>query len=111
MAAEALALRRTCTCLHMVTYDRPMATLERRVQVLFDEERYERLVEEAKAERTSVGALIREAVDERLNRRRADAKAALERLFARADEHPQPMDDWTSVKDAPLDRPSLRDVL
>jgi len=33
-----------------------MATMERRVQVLFDEELYARLVAEAREERVSVGA-------------------------------------------------------
>ena len=84
-----------------------MAALDRRVQVLFDEELYERLVAEAREERMSVGALIRDAVDDRLNRRRADAVAALRRLFASGDERPQPMEDWESVKDDLFDRPFL----
>jgi len=94
----------------MPAYDGVMATMERRVQVLFDEERYERLVAEAKEERMSVGALIREAVDERLDRRRADAQAALERLWTRADAHPVEMDDWDAVKEDLVDRPVLRDI-
>ncbi len=87
-----------------------MATLERRVQVLFDEELYERLLAEAREERMSVGAYIRDAVEGRLDRRRADARAALTRLWARADHHPQPMHDWQAVKDELLDRPVLRDI-
>ncbi|MFT4136212.1 ribbon-helix-helix protein, CopG family [Microbacterium sp.] len=88
-----------------------MAMLEKRVQVLFDTELYARLEAEARAERTSVGAIIREAVETRLNRRRADAQAALERLFARADAHPTPTPlDWAHTKDDLLDSPVLREI-
>ena len=78
-----------------------MATLEKRVQVLFDEELYARLEAEASAERTSVGAFIREAVSDRLDRRGVEAKAALKRLWARVDAEPArgPI-DWASEKDA-----------
>ncbi|QAY59122.1 ribbon-helix-helix protein, CopG family [Microbacterium protaetiae] len=86
-----------------------MTTLDRRVQVLFDEELYGRLVAEAREERISIGAFIRDAVDERLDRRRADVQAALHRLWASADEVPQPAEDWEDIKDDPLDRPVLRD--
>lgn len=88
-----------------------MATLEKRVQVLFDTELYARLEAEARTERTSVGAVIREAVQTRLDHRRADAQAALERLFARADAHPtsEPL-DWENTKDDLLDSPVLGDI-
>ncbi|GAB2527423.1 ribbon-helix-helix protein, CopG family [Paramicrobacterium agarici] len=90
-----------------------MATLEKRVQVLFDPEQYARLEAEARAERMSVGALIREAVDDRLDRKRSDARAALEELFARADENPMPAmsaEEWEEHKDDLLNRPSLMDI-
>ena len=65
-----------------------MASLERRVQVLFGEELYERMLAEADAERKSVGAYIREAVEERMEHRRADAQEALRRLWARVEAQP-----------------------
>jgi hypothetical protein len=87
-----------------------MATLEKRVQVLFDEELYERVVEEAAALKTSVGALIRAAVEERLDRRGVEARAALKRLWARADAHPSldPI-DLEAEKDA-VERDFLRGI-
>ncbi len=88
-----------------------MATLERRVQVLFDEELYERLLAEAQHERMSVGALIRRAVEGDLDqRRRLSRREALEALFRSADEHPQPDEDWESIKELPLNRPILMDI-
>lgn len=56
------------------------ATLETRVQVLFDPEQYERLGAEARAERMSVGAFIRKAVDARLDCTRSDARAPTQDL-------------------------------
>lgn len=88
-----------------------MATLERRVQVLFDEELYERLLAEAQAERMSVGAFIRDAVEGRLQkRRRLSPQQAMEALFRSGDEHPQPDEDWEAVKEDLLDRPILREI-
>lgn len=75
-----------------------MPVLDRRVQVLFDPEQYAELQAEAAATHQSVGALIREAVDDRLDRRRRDALAALERLWASADEHPSGDIDWEQEK-------------
>lgn len=78
-----------------------MATLERRVQVLFDPAEYAELEAEAAANHQSVGALIREAVGDRLDRRRRSSREALERLFASGDEAPTkgPI-DWDAEKDA-----------
>lgn len=90
-----------------------MATLEKRVQVLFSAEQYARLEGEAAAERLSVGAYIREAVDGWMDRKRSDALAALERLFERADQNPTPaftQEEWALHKDDLLDRPSLREI-
>lgn len=87
-----------------------MATLERRVQVLFDEELYERLLAEATAERMSVGAFIRDAVEDRLGRRRTEAQAALQRLWARVDAQPPvgPI-DWAEEKEL-MEREFLKDL-
>jgi hypothetical protein len=88
-----------------------MATLERRVQVLFDEELYERLLAEAKAQRLSVGAYIREAVEGRLReRRRMSPQEAMEALFRSGDEHPHPIGDWETEKEDSLNRPILMDI-
>lgn len=96
-----------------VCYDDRMATLEKRVQVLFDPAQYERIAAEARSLRVSVGALIRETMDERLARRRADAQAALQQLWERADANPGPSyspEQWETEKDALVDRPALRDI-
>lgn len=87
-----------------------MATLERRVQVLFDPAQYAALQEEAAAERQSVAAVIRDCVDERLKRGRTSKQEALARLFARADENPdtEPI-VWEHVKDS-FERDYLRDL-
>lgn len=90
-----------------------MATLEKRVQVLFSAEQYARLEAEAAAERLSVGAYVRQAVDGWMDRKRSDALAALDRLFERADERSEPgytQEEWDLHKEDLLDRPSLRDI-
>lgn len=86
-----------------------MATLEKRVQVLFDEGLYARLLAEAQVERMSVGAFIRDAVEERLSHRRKVALESLKELFASADEHPSGPIDWAVEKEL-LDRDFLRDI-
>ena len=63
-----------------------MATLERRVQVLFDPAGYARLEHEAQRTGQSVGAFIRNAVDARLRVSRADRETAWARLEASAAE-------------------------
>lgn len=58
-----------------------MSMLTRRLQVLIDDERLRRLRSEARARRSSVGALVREAIDRTLpisaEQKRAAAKAIL----------------------------------
>ena len=81
------------------------------MQVLFDDELYERLLAEAQAERMSVGALIREAVEGRLRqRRRLSPQEAMEALFKSGDENPHPDEDWDAVKEDLLNRPILMDI-
>ncbi len=90
-----------------------MATLEKRVQVLFSLEQYAEVEAAAKAERMSVGAFIRDTLDERMNRKRADARAAMERLWAWADANPGPpldMEEWEREKDEMWDQPAHRGV-
>lgn len=72
--------------------------LNRRVQLLLDEERHARLVERSRGSGASVNALIRRAIDavypptptERERRR------AIDRLLA---DDPVPVDDWEAMKD------------
>lgn len=91
-----------------------MATLERRVQVLFDPAMYAALEAEAESQRESVAAVIRDAVSERLNRRRSNKSEALERLLARTDQHSvqgptaSPI-DWAVEKES-FEREYLRDL-
>ncbi len=86
-----------------------MTVLDRRVQVLFDPERFADLQAEAQACHLSVGALIREAVDDRLDRRRRDALRSLEEVWASADEHPSGPIDWAEEKEL-MEREILRDI-
>ena len=78
-----------------------MATLDRRVQVLFDPAQYAALEHEASTRNQSVAAVIREAVAERLRQPRTSAAEALARLYARADANPVtgPI-DWEAEKDS-----------
>lgn len=78
-----------------------MATLDRRVQVLFDPAQYAALEREANATNKSVGAIVREAVGERLRVGTTEKQAALARLLARADSLPNagPI-DWQKEKDS-----------
>lgn len=62
-----------------------MATLEKRVQVLFDPEQYKAVEAIARDRGTSVGAFIREAVQSRVDSDRNQRRAILEELFAQAD--------------------------
>lgn len=53
--------------------------MDRRLQILLDEERYQRVAAAARQQRVSVAAVIRDAIDERLApvERRRDAAARL----------------------------------
>jgi hypothetical protein len=77
-----------------------MATLDRRVQVLFDPEQYAALERLASATNKSVGAIVREAVSDRLRASTTDKQAALARLLARADSPTSAPIDWEKEKDA-----------
>lgn len=58
------------------------ATMSHRLQLLLDEERYERVAAEAKRQRISVAAVIRDAIDDRLGHRHEHKVAAADRLLA-----------------------------
>lgn len=70
--------------MHM-SYSMCMATLERRVQLLLDPDRYEALQREARTTHRSVAAVIRESIDERLDRGGRAREAAVQRLLELAD--------------------------
>ena len=59
-----------------------MSMRDRRLQVLIDEDRWSRLEREAERRRVSVGALVREAIDERFpggaDERRASLQGVLD---------------------------------
>ncbi|MFI5004725.1 MAG: CopG family transcriptional regulator [Solirubrobacterales bacterium] len=72
-----------------------MPQLTRRTQLLLDDDLHRRLRETAAQRGISLGALIREAIDEKLSRvQEARSKAFAELLAA----PPMPVDDWPVMK-------------
>jgi hypothetical protein len=59
-----------------------MSMLERRLQILIDEERHRRIVEAARERGISVGAVVRDAIDRGLTDPAARRRAAGNRLLA-----------------------------
>jgi hypothetical protein len=72
-----------------------MPSLTRRTQLLLDDDLHRRLRETAAQRGISLGALIREAIDEKLSRVHEDRAKAIDELLA-AD--PMPVDDWAVMK-------------
>jgi len=66
--------------------------LTRRLQVLLDDERWERLQRESRRRHIAVGELVREAIDRMVPRRVSTARAAADRILA-ADPIPLPDPD------------------
>jgi hypothetical protein len=87
-----------------------MPRLQRRVQILFDPVQYAALEEEAAALKQSVASIIREAVADRLDRRKRSKRDAFERLLSRsmAADVPAPI-DWEKEKDE-FERGALADI-
>jgi len=76
-----------------------MATLTRRVHVLLDDERYDRLESHAAAHGGSVAAAIREAIDLAFPDAAMDRQRATEAFLRSAEEHPMPaIEDWSTYK-------------
>jgi Ribbon-helix-helix protein, copG family len=69
--------------------------LTRRTQLLLDDELHHRLHEAAAQRGVSMGALIREAIEEKLSHVQAGRTEAFAKLLA-AD--PMPVDDWPVMK-------------
>jgi hypothetical protein len=79
-----------------------MRPLTRRLQVLIDDERYERLRREAERTGAPIGAIVRDAIDGALpaGRDPESVEAAARRLLAA---EPMPVDDWAEMKRGMLD--------
>ena len=76
---------KTCYCMSM---------LDRRLQVLIDEERWARLEAEARRRNVAVSTLVREAIDERYPGRDEERRAALRALL---DAEPMPVPEVDSL--------------
>lgn len=75
--------------------------LSRRLQVLIDDERWERLERRSAETGASVGEVVRRAIDEAVPAvDRSEAIAAAERFLAAP---PMPVDDWDVMKREMLD--------
>jgi plasmid stability protein len=69
--------------------------LNRRTQLLLDDDLHRRLRETAAERGISLGALIREAIDEKLARVQDARAEAIQRLL---DAEPMPVEDWPVMK-------------
>ncbi len=72
-----------------------MPQLTRRTQLLLNDDLHRRLRETAAQRGISLGALIREAIDEKLSRVQEDRAKAIDELLAAP---PMPVDDWPVMK-------------
>lgn len=70
-------------------------SLTRRVQILLDEERYERLERRSRESGASVGALVRRALDEAYPPGSIDPERAGAEFLAA---EPMPVEDWPAMK-------------
>jgi hypothetical protein len=73
----------------------PSLSLTRRTQLLLDDELHRRLREIAAQRGISMGALIREAIDEKLASTQNARGEAIQELL---DAEPMPVDDWPVMK-------------
>jgi hypothetical protein len=73
----------------------PTPSLTRRTQLLLDDDLHRRLREIAAQRGISMGALIREAIDEKLSSVQDDRAEAIDELLAA---EPMPVDDWPVMK-------------
>jgi hypothetical protein len=75
-------------------------TLTHRTQILLDDQLHQRLREIAAERGVSLGALIREAIDEKLSRVQDDRAQAIRELL---EAEPMPVDDWPVMKQQMLE--------
>jgi predicted transcriptional regulator len=71
------------------------SSLTRRTQLLLDDDLHRRLREIAAQRGISMGALIREAIDEKLSQVQDDRAKAIDELLAA---EPMPVEDWPIMK-------------
>ncbi len=71
------------------------SSLTRRTQLLLDDDLHRRLRETAALRGISMGALIREAIDEKLSQVQDDRARAIDELLAA---EPMPVEDWPIMK-------------
>jgi plasmid stability protein len=71
------------------------SSLTRRTQLLLDDDLHRRLRELAAQRGISMGALIREAIDEKLSQLQDDRAKAIDELLAA---EPMPVADWPIMK-------------
>jgi plasmid stability protein len=71
------------------------SSLTRRTQLLLDDDLHRRLRETAAQRGISMGALIREAIDEKLSEVQDDRVRAIDKLLAA---EPMPVEDWPAMK-------------
>jgi hypothetical protein len=71
------------------------SSLTRRTQLLLDDDLHRRLRETAAQRGISMGALIREAIDEKLSQVQDDRAKAIDELLAA---EPMPVEDWPIMK-------------
>lgn len=74
--------------------------LTRRTQLLLDDDLHRRLREIAAQRGISMGALIREAIDEKLSQVQDDRAQAIDELLAA---EPLPVEDWPIMKRQMID--------
>jgi predicted DNA-binding protein len=72
-----------------------MPSLTRRTQLLLDDDLHRRLREIATQRGISIGALIREAIDEKLSSVQDARARAIDKLLAA---EPMPVEDWPALK-------------
>ena len=77
-----------------------MSGLERRLQILLDQERYARLEKEAARTGRSVASVVREAIDYRFSSGQAARAAAGQRLLAGSASVAGHEPDWAETKHA-----------
>lgn len=81
-----------------------MAQLTRRLQVLIDDDRYERLRRESERTGAPIGAIVRAAIDERVGRAPdLEEMRAAARLILNAPRPPGREPDWEVQKEQMLD--------
>lgn len=88
----ATLLTHTCAC---ACYHVHMPSLTRRTQLLLDDDLHRRLRETAAERGISIGALIREAIGEKLSSAQDARAKAIDKLLAA---EPMPVEDWPAIK-------------